>query len=96
MQVAHLLANTGLACEVVVSKNAEGACEPARALPDDVAVVAVGGDGTIGALLPAVVGNGRYFGAISAGRGNDLAYALEGVWEIESGFFSPRDRATIL
>nr|MDQ3399313.1 diacylglycerol kinase family lipid kinase [Deinococcota bacterium] len=76
-QVAHLLAAAGRTCEVVVSKTAEAACARARALPDDIAIVAVGGDGTLSALLPAVVGNGRYFGAVPAGRGNDLAYALK-------------------
>ncbi len=76
-QVAHLLTAAGVTCEVVVSKTAEAACARARALPNDVAVVAVGGDGTLSALLPAVVGNGRYFGAVPAGRGNDLTYALK-------------------
>lgn len=75
-QVADLLVVAGLTCELVVSKTAEAACERARALPQGVAVVAVGGDGTLGALLPAVVGSGRPFGVIPAGRGNDLAYAL--------------------
>jgi diacylglycerol kinase (ATP) len=75
--VAHLLAAAGRVCEVIVSSTAEAACAQARALPDQVAVVAVGGDGTLSALLPAVVGNGRYFGAVPAGRGNDLAYALK-------------------
>lgn len=76
-QVAHRLTAAGFTCEVIVSKTAAAACARARTLPDHVAVVAVGGDGTLSALLPAVVGNGRYFGAVPAGRGNDLAYALK-------------------
>lgn len=47
-----------------------------RALPEGVAVVAVGGDGTARSLLPAVVGTGRSLGVVPLGRGNDLAAAL--------------------
>lgn len=47
-----------------------------RALPESVAVVAVGGDGTARSLLPAVVGTERPLGVVPLGRGNDLAAAL--------------------
>ncbi len=47
-----------------------------RALPQGVAVVAVGGDGTARSLLPALVGTGRPLGVVPLGRGNDLAAAL--------------------
>lgn len=44
--------------------------------PDDTAVVAVGGDGTVRSLLSAVVGSARPLGIVPLGRGNDLAAAL--------------------
>src|SRR5580658_9888376 len=39
-------------------------------------VVAVGGDGMVGALAGAVSGTGAVFGIIPAGRGNDFARTL--------------------
>lgn len=47
-----------------------------QALSPEVAVLAVGGDGTVGALLPAVVGSGRPLGLVPLGTGNDFAGAL--------------------
>lgn len=75
-EVARLLRAAGHTCETAVSSGAEAALAHARSLPKDVAVVAVGGDGTLSALLPAVVCTGRPLGLVPAGRGNDLAYAL--------------------
>lgn len=45
-------------------------------LPENVAVVAVGGDGTTRSLLPALVMTGRPLGIVPLGRGNDLTAAL--------------------
>ena len=44
-------------------------------LPEDTAVVAVGGDGTLRSLLPALLGSARPLGLVPLGRGNDLAAA---------------------
>ncbi|MEF2280464.1 diacylglycerol kinase family protein [Deinococcus sp. YIM 134068] len=64
-------------------REASGAAALARVcvLPADVAVLAVGGDGTVGALLPALVdesgdGGGRPLGLIPLGTGNDFAGML--------------------
>lgn len=75
-EVARLLQAAGHLCETVSSQDAEAALAHARSLPKDAAVVAVGGDGTLSALLPAAVCTGRPLGLIPAGRGDDLAYAL--------------------
>ncbi|ANE43389.1 diacylglycerol/lipid kinase family protein [Deinococcus puniceus] len=48
-----------------------------QALPPDVAVLAVGGDGTVGALLPALIGSGaRPLAIVPLGSGNDYAGML--------------------
>ncbi len=46
------------------------------ALPGGVAVLAVGGDGTVSNLLPALVGTGRRLGVVPLGTGNDFAGML--------------------
>lgn len=60
-------------------QEADGASALARiqSLPADVAVLAVGGDGTVGALLPAVVGTGRPLAVMPLGTGNDFAGMLK-------------------
>lgn len=47
-----------------------------RALPAGMPVMAVGGDGTVGALLPALVGAGRALAVVPLGSGNDFAGML--------------------
>ncbi|WP_240740787.1 diacylglycerol kinase family lipid kinase [Deinococcus sp. Arct2-2] len=48
-----------------------------QALPPDVAVLAVGGDGTVGALLPALIGQAaRPLAIVPLGSGNDYAGML--------------------
>lgn len=44
---------------------------------DDVAIVAVGGDGTITEVVNGMVGSPSYLGIIPTGSGNDLARTLE-------------------
>ncbi len=72
------LARSGLPHDVLFSEpdSLPGTLAHIRTLPESVAIVAVGGDGTVRSLLPALVGTGRSLGVIPLGRGNDLAAAL--------------------
>ncbi|GAA4022257.1 diacylglycerol kinase family lipid kinase [Deinococcus rubellus] len=56
--------------------SAEDALSRVQALPPGVAVLAVGGDGTVNNLLPALVGTGRLLGLVPLGSGNDFAGML--------------------
>jgi YegS/Rv2252/BmrU family lipid kinase len=47
-----------------------------RGLPEEVSVVAVGGDGTIHEVAAACAGTGRIMGVLPAGSGNDYVKAL--------------------
>jgi diacylglycerol kinase (ATP) len=47
-----------------------------RGLPEEVSVVAVGGDGTVHDVAAACVGTGRTMGVLPAGSGNDYVKAL--------------------
>ncbi|WP_295817330.1 diacylglycerol kinase family protein [uncultured Deinococcus sp.] len=67
------LTRRGLSFERIEEKSGDAALTRVLALPPDVAVLAVGGDGTVGALLPAVVGTGRPLGIVPLGTGNDFA-----------------------
>lgn len=79
----------GLPFEVICEPSGAAALAQVKALPPDVAVLAVGGDGTVGALLPALVGRagqegGRPLGIIPLGSGNDFA----GMLGLRAGDFS--------
>ncbi|AZI43690.1 diacylglycerol kinase family lipid kinase [Deinococcus psychrotolerans] len=56
--------------------SAEDALSRVQALPPGTAVLAVGGDGTVNRLLPALVGTGRMLGLVPLGTGNDFAGML--------------------
>lgn len=77
-ELAGVLENRALPHDVIFSQpnTLTETLTHIRALPEDVAVVAVGGDGTLRSLLPALIGSGRPLGLIPLGRGNDLAAAL--------------------
>lgn len=62
--------------EVIRAESGEDALERVQALPAERAVLAVGGDGTVGALLPALVGTGRPLALVPLGSGNDFAGML--------------------
>ncbi|BDP41964.1 diacylglycerol kinase [Deinococcus aetherius] len=67
--------------DLIREPSGAAALERVCALPADVAVLAVGGDGTVTALLPAVVdetglGRGRALGLVPLGSGNDFAGML--------------------
>ncbi|MBZ9711993.1 diacylglycerol/lipid kinase family protein [Deinococcus multiflagellatus] len=66
----------GLQHTVIQEASGEAALARVQALPPEVAVMAVGGDGTVGALLGAVVGTGRPLAIVPLGTGNDFAGLL--------------------
>ena len=66
----------GLPFELISEPSGAAALARVQAFPRDVAVLAVGGDGTVGALLPALVGTGRPLGIVPLGSGNDFAGML--------------------
>ena len=66
----------GLPFDWLGAASAEDALSRVQALPPGVAVLAVGGDGTVSNLLPALVGTGRLLGVVPLGTGNDFAGML--------------------
>ncbi|WP_309572067.1 diacylglycerol kinase family lipid kinase [Deinococcus sp.] len=74
--VQRELDQRGLWYSLIEEGSGEAALDAVGQLPPDVAILAVGGDGTVGALLPAVVGTGRPVGIIPLGTGNDFAGML--------------------
>jgi diacylglycerol kinase (ATP) len=76
-QVTAALAAAAVDCQVTESASLEHAAQLAGdAAAAGRAVVAVGGDGTAGALAAAASRHGAAYGIIPAGRGNDLARML--------------------
>ena len=77
-ELEALLKTRGLEFEVINSEpdTLDTVLARIRALPEDTAVVAVGGDGTTRSLLSALVGTDRPLGIVPLGRGNDLSAAL--------------------
>lgn len=74
----------GLGFELIRELSGAAALRQVQALAPEVAVLAVGGDGTVGALLPALVGTGRPLGLVPLGSGNDFA----GMLGLKSGDFA--------
>ena len=70
------LAARGLLHRTLLTSSAAGALELLAALPDPGAVVAVGGDGTVHGLLPALLDSGRPLALVPLGSGNDFAALL--------------------
>lgn len=70
------LERSGLRHTLIQEQNAALALARVQALPEDTALMAVGGDGTVGALLPAVVDTGRPLAILPLGTGNDFAGLL--------------------
>nr|WP_174368810.1 diacylglycerol kinase family protein [Deinococcus sp. JMULE3] len=70
------LERRGLRHTLIQEENAALALARVQELPADTALMAVGGDGTVGALLPAVVGTGRPLAILPLGTGNDFAGLL--------------------
>lgn len=63
--------------ELISAGSGADALARVKALAPEVAVMAVGGDGTVGALLPALIGNGaRPLAIVPLGSGNDYAGML--------------------
>ena len=66
----------GLSYTWLSAASAEDALLRVQTLPPDVAVLAVGGDGTVSGLLPALVNTDRLLGIVPLGTGNDFAGML--------------------
>lgn len=64
------------AAQVVAGNEAAAAQAAVAALPCGSRVVIVGGDGTLNALLPALIAGGHVAGLLPVGSGNDSARAL--------------------
>ena len=77
-ELEALLKTRRVEFEVVTSepRSLDALLEHICSLPENVAVVAVGGDGTTRSLLSALVGTERPLGVVPLGRGNDLTAAL--------------------
>lgn len=95
-QLQAALAARSIEYELLETASAHEAVERVLALPQGVAVMAVGGDGTVTGLLPAVVNTGRALATIPLGSGNDFAGMLglnpKTLNEaLDRLFFAPRD-----
>jgi diacylglycerol kinase (ATP) len=76
-EVTGLLRAAGADCEITESRSLEHARQvAAEAAGSGQAVVAVGGDGMVGAVAAATAAAGGTLGIIPAGRGNDFARVL--------------------
>ncbi len=71
----------GLTFESVIVQSAAGALAHVAALPEGQSVLTVGGDGTVHALLPALIGTHRPLASVPLGSGNDFA----GMWGLQPG-----------
>lgn len=75
-QLEQELRQRALRYDLILATTSEDALARVRELPTPQSVLAVGGDGTVRALLPAVVGTGRALGVVPLGSGNDFAGML--------------------
>lgn len=66
----------GIAYKLIEAASGAEALAQVQALPPEQPLMAVGGDGTVGALLPALVGTGRPLALVPLGSGNDFAGML--------------------
>lgn len=82
------LKRRGQPFELILEDSGEDALARIQALPPRIAVLAVGGDGTVGALLPALVSvpgrQGRPLAVVPLGTGNDFA----GMLGLKAGHFA--------
>lgn len=77
LAVAESFKRKGAAFDLELTTGPQQAAEIARrSLADFDVIVAVGGDGTVNELLPAMSFSGRPLGIIPAGSGNDLIKSL--------------------
>ncbi|KQR41253.1 diacylglycerol kinase family protein [Deinococcus sp. Leaf326] len=83
-ELEALLRARGFSYSLIEAASGPEALARVRALPPGVAVLAVGGDGTVGALLPALVGTWRPLGVVPLGSGNDYA----GMTGLKAGDFA--------
>lgn len=74
--VERFFADARLPLTVLHTQRPNHATELARALPEDAAVLSLGGDGTLHEIAAACVHTRRVVGILPGGSGDDLAYAL--------------------
>jgi YegS/Rv2252/BmrU family lipid kinase len=74
--VSRFLEDRGLRPVWHITKESGDAGGIVRRLPEEVPVVAVGGDGTVHEVAAACAGTGRIMGVLPAGSGNDYVKAL--------------------
>jgi YegS/Rv2252/BmrU family lipid kinase len=77
LQVVELFKARGASFDLELTTAPEQAAEIARrSLPDFDVIVALGGDGTVNEIAPAMLGTGTPLGIIPCGSGNDLIKSL--------------------
>ncbi len=77
LRVVELLKSRGASFDLELTTAPKQAAEIARrSLAEFDAVVALGGDGTVNEIVPAMLGSGRPLGIIPTGSGNDLIKSL--------------------
>src|ERR687893_1245597 len=76
VSVSRFLEERGLRPVWHVTQGPGRAVSIVRGLPEEVPIVAVGGDGTIHEVAAACAGTGRIMGVLPAGSGNDYVKAL--------------------
>jgi diacylglycerol kinase (ATP) len=76
VSVSRFLEERGLRPVWHVTQRPGHASSIVRGLPEEVSVVAVGGDGTVHDVAAACAGTGRTMGVLPAGSGNDYVKAL--------------------
>lgn len=72
----HALKAAGAPAEVTTTGSPGEAAAVVAALPPDVTAVAVGGDGTVHAVMRACLAHDRRLGVLPSGSGDDFAFAL--------------------
>ena len=77
-QVTRYLLDYGLRVDVALAKPKKEATPIARKAVKDGydVVIAMGGDGTLGAVISGIVGSKAHLGIIAAGTENDIAMSL--------------------
>lgn len=75
-ELAHQLLRRGMAFQLLTGNTLAEYQASLQSVPPDATVLAVGGDGTARAVLPAMVGTQRRLALVPYGTGNDLAGML--------------------
>lgn len=76
-KIAHELLTRGVAFRRLQGEHASDICRQIDDLPEQATLLVVGGDGTVSALLPALLHTKRKLALVPYGSGNDLAGMLK-------------------